>query len=145
VLIGTTITRASMLRVQALPLARLCEFALTYRHNLPDFVCVQTTTRGPSCSNPSVERNCVRQYWSYVSLLMISEEFDTCDYATGWFPDGMSSACRSASQRPMKTGSDLTMLAKTCGPEVFGLTGALEPADEFDPGRALAQRIVASS
>jgi hypothetical protein len=35
--------------------------------------------------------------------------------------------------------------AEACDPEVFDLTGAGEPADEFDPGRALAQRTVASS
>ncbi len=50
-----------------------------------------------------------------------------------------------ASQRSMKTGSSLLSFAKTCGPEVVSLTGALEPVDEFDPGRALAQRTVASS
>jgi hypothetical protein len=60
--------------------------------------------------------------------------------------DGMSSACRLlATQRSMKTGSSLLSFATTCGPEVFSLTGALEPVDEFDPGRALAQRTVASS
>jgi len=59
---------------------------------------------------------------------------------------GMSSACRLlATQRSMKTGSSLLTFATTCGPEVVSLTGALEPVDEFDPGRALAQRTVASS
>ena len=57
----------------------------------------------------------------------------------------MSSARRTAPQRSMKTGSVGSMLCEACGPEVFDLTGAGEPADEFDPGRALARRTVASS
>jgi len=42
----------------------------------------------------------------------------------------------------MKTGSVGSMLWGACGPEVFDLTGGWEPVDEFDPGRALAQRTV---
>jgi len=44
-----------------------------------------------------------------------------------------------------ENGSIAVCCAEACGPEVFDLTGALEPEDEFGPGRALAQRTVASS
>jgi hypothetical protein len=44
-----------------------------------------------------------------------------------------------------KQGRRAVCCAEACDPEVFDLTGAGEPADEFDPGRALAQRTVASS
>jgi hypothetical protein len=56
---------------QALPLARLCEFALTYRHNLPDFVCRQTTTSsGPhstSVQNVEVTFEKGQEHYSNVS------------------------------------------------------------------------------
>jgi hypothetical protein len=45
----------------------------------------------------------------------------------------------------MKTEALAVCCGEACGPEVFDLTGACEPEDEFDLGRALAQRTVASS
>ena len=85
--------------------------------------------------------------WFTISLLgsRVSTAISQVTITEVTKPDGMSIAWRTAATTINENGSRWQYaVPRRVVQRSSGLTGARKPADEFDPGRALAQRTVAS-